>query len=157
MIIRSLCNGCFEPYVITLMPGDVELVKQIQNEKDPRFCKCPRLCGGLINLAGDESLAAMTKLIKKDPISITGKQLYQAVMGAGLPDEIPKDVLVLTSLLKANRVVGAMAEDIGGKFYLHELKLENGLTFHFSGGPRGAQILKVTKDREVPNGSASTG
>jgi hypothetical protein len=144
MIIRSVCNSCFSTFVITLMPDDVSLVRQVVDEKG-HSAPCPRLCGGRINMVGDPNIDQVSKLVQKDPTHITGKQLYQAINGAGLPDELPKDILTLVALLKAHKVEDVKMEEIHGRFYLHELTLENGVTLHLSGGPRGAQVLKVTK------------
>jgi hypothetical protein len=147
MIVRSVCNSCLESYLITLMPGDMDLVKQIVDPTG-RTAPCPRLCGGRINIVGEPTIADLHKKLKKETIGLTGKQLYQAIHGAGLPDEIPKDLLVITSLLKAHKIVASEVELAYDRFYLHELTLENGVTLHFSGGPRGAQITKITKDRK---------
>jgi hypothetical protein len=147
MIIRSLCNSCFQTYELMVEPGEVHLVKQVATD-DGITCPCPRLCGGKINLAGDPAIEAMTKgQAMRTPLPLSGKELYKAVMGAGLPDEIPQAKETLEALLKANKVVGMMLEEDDKKFYLHELKLENGLTLHLASGLRGAQVLKVTKER----------
>lgn len=147
MILLSLCNSCFQPYQVLLQPSDVELVKQVADEGG-QSCPCPRLCGGKINLIGDATISAMGKDRRlKDPIHITGRQLYQAVNGLGLPDEIPTDALVVDSLLKSNKLTGSVVEEVNGRLYLHELKLENGITIHLAAGQRGAQVLKMTKER----------
>jgi hypothetical protein len=151
VIIRSVCNSCFESYMVTLMPGDLELMKQIS--EDGMTAPCPRLCGGRININGEPAISELAVRLRKGTYNISGKELYKAVMGAGLPDEIPKDILVLTAMLKSNKIVKTDFEHSNDKFYLHELTLENGVTFHFSGGPRGAQLLKVTKPREAVSGS----
>lgn len=83
----------------------------------------------------------------KEPLHITGLQLYQAVNGLGLPDEIPKDSIIVESLLKANKLTGVAVEEVNGRTYLHELKFENGVTLHLGAGQRGAQVLKLTKAR----------
>lgn len=158
MIVFSVCNSCFESYQLTIMPGDVELVRQIM-DKTGRIAPCPRLCGGAINVVGDPTIQEMSERINKPRVCITGKELYQAVNGAGLPDEIPKELLVITTMLKNNKIIASDIEHANGKFYIHELTLENGVTLHFSGGPRGAQLLKMTKPKEKKesHGTASAG
>lgn len=155
MICKALCNTCLQAYELLLQPSDVGLVKQITDELG-LTAPCPRLCGGRINVAGDPVISAMQHNVQlADPIHLTGKELYIAVNGAGLPDEIAKDKEVIVSLLKANRVKDVDVEEADGKFYIHEITLENGTTIHLGASPRGARVVKMTKERPhgVPSGS----
>lgn len=138
MIINSLCNGCLQPFQLIVEPMDVPLVKELADDKG-ESCPCPRLCGGRINLVGQSSAPA------REPMTLTGKQLYQAVKGMGLPDEVPKSVEAVDAILRANKVVGVDVEEHNGKYFLHELKLENGCVVHLASGIKGAQVLKITK------------
>lgn len=147
MMIRSVCNNCLQPFNILLGPDDARLMMEISIEDHGQLCKCPRLCGGKINLAADPSIAIMADRLK-EPLTITGKELYVAVHGLGLPDEIVKDPAVIRSLLQANRVSDVTLEEVAGRLYLHELRLDNGTTLHLAAGARGAQLLKVTKDKK---------
>lgn len=145
MIVRSLCNSCFQPFQLLLQASDVDLVKQVADEEG-RTCLCPRLCGGRINLMGDPVIADMAKDQRlREPIDLTGKQLYQAINGMGLPDEVPKHVLTVEAMLKSNKVVGTVMEEVNNRIYLHELVLSNGITIHLAAGQRGAQVLRLTK------------
>jgi hypothetical protein len=143
MIINSVCSTCFQPYKLLIQASDVELVKQLSHTEG-RSCPCPRLCGGSINLVGQPDITG-TKL--RDPIEITGLQLFQAVNGMGLPDEIPKDAVVIDALLRGNRVTSIDMQEFNGSFYLNELRLEGGVTIHLSAGGRGARVLKITKEK----------
>jgi len=135
-----------QPYEILVQVSDVDLVRQLIDEHG--LSPCPRLCGGRINVFNDETIKALQHGKQLAPvISLTGKQLYQAVHGAGLPDEVPTSAEVITSILKANKVVDLQLEETDGRFYLHEIKLENGLTIHLGGGAR-ARVVKITKERE---------
>ena len=146
MIVNSLCNTCMQAYQILVETRDISLLKQIATE-DGTLCKCPRLCGGFINLVGDQTITAMTSDPRlKAPMKITGSELYKAVNGAGLPDEIPQSKETVEAILKANKVVAAKVEDLDGRLYLHEVELEGGLVVHLASGLRGAQVLKVTKE-----------
>jgi hypothetical protein len=124
----------------------MDLVKQVQSE-DGQTCPCPRLCGGAINLVGEPTITAMTERLRA-PIHLTGKELYQAINGMGLPDELNNDPLVLKAMLVANKVESTDVELCNGKVYLHEIHLDNGITVHLGAGPRGAQIVKMTKRRD---------
>lgn len=147
MIINSLCNTCLQPFVLTMTSDEARLVKQITDESG-HTAPCPRLCGGHINLIGDPIISSMAEDRRlRDPMSISGLELYQAVGGMGLPDEIPKDLTVIESLFKAGTLSGVSVEEVNGKFYLHEIRLSNGAIFHLAAGSRGAQILKITKER----------
>ncbi len=151
MIIRTLCNSCLQTFELVLEASDLSLVKQIADETG-HTCPCPRLCGGSILLVGDETSKQMaTDSRLKTPLRITGKELYKAIHGSGLPDEIPRDADVLESMLKANDVTGVSVEKVNDTIYLHELYLSNGVTVHLASGQRGAQVLKMTKERD--NGS----
>lgn len=151
MIVRSLCNTCLQRYEILIQASDVGLVKQVTD--DGYTAPCPRLCGGRINMAGDSVIDALQSHAQlKDAISLTGLELYRAVNGAGLPDEVSTDPVVVESMLKANRITGVELEEINGRVYLHELRLENGVVVHLGAGSPGARVIKITKER--PHGTA---
>ena len=146
MILNSLCSHCLQPLQILIETSDIPLVRQIASS-DGSTAPCPRLCGGNINLISDPTIEVMAKDPRlKKALQLTGKELYRAVNGAGLPDEVPTSKETIEALLKANKVVGTKVEESLGKLYLHELLLDNGLTVHLSTGLRGAQVLKVTKE-----------
>ena len=151
MIVRSLCNSCFQPYELMLEVSDIDLMKQIADDKG-HTVPCPRHCGGRINIVGEPNIGAMTEMLKQ-PLHISGKQLYQAVNGLGLPDEVPQSKVALESMLKANKVVDVVLEEWGNHFYLHELVLDNGVVYHFASGQKGAQVLKVTQERKDGSGN----
>jgi len=146
VIINSLCNSFLQPYQILVETRDIGLLRQIASD-DGGMAPCPRLCGGAINLVGDPTITAMTSDPRlKQPMKITGTELYRAVNGAGLPDELPQSRETVEAILKANKVVEVKVEELNGKLYLHEMSLENGLTIHLASGIRGAQVLKVTRE-----------
>lgn len=145
MIVKSLCNSCFQTYVLLFQTSDVELVKQISDDSG-HTCPCPRLCGGSINLVGEFQIKEMTEKFRlREPINLTGVQLFQAVKGLGLPDEIPTSMEMAQLVLKDRKIETWMLEEKDGFLYLHELHLDNGIVVHLSAGSRGAQILKLTK------------
>jgi hypothetical protein len=141
MIINSICDTCLQSYAILVQASDVELIKQIADDEG-LACPCPRLCGGNINLVGGKLLDVQGL---RQPISLTGLQLYQAVNGMGLPDEVPTDKLTVDALLRANTVVKCDITEFDGSVYLNEMHLNNGLILHLTAGARGAQVLKITK------------
>lgn len=150
MIIHSLCNSCLQPFHLIIETADVPLVKEIADDEGTT-CPCPRLCGGAINLVGEPTLAAMAEDPRlKQPVNLTGRQLYQAVNGLGLPDEIPRTSDTVDAVLRANKVVKTVVEEHQGKVYLHELHLENGSVLHLASGTKGSQVLKIV--RGVANG-----
>jgi hypothetical protein len=155
MTFLSLCNTCLESFLLTVAPGDADLVKQV--ESAPGLCPCPRRCGGMINtamMAEFEHMQGRSSLTK-NPIEISAKDLYGAVYGNGLPDEIPTDPMVVDALLRANQIVGTDVEKVGGAVYIHGLKLSNGLAIHLSGG-MGPRVVKITKPLpEVADGVPS--
>ncbi len=145
MIISALCNTCLQPFQLMIEPGEVALVKQIASE-DGTTCPCPKLCGGAINLVGDPTISAMAADGRmREPSIISGKQLYQAVQGLGLPAEVPKSFEVVEAMFKANRVVKIDAETNNGRVYIHEIHFENGVVIHLASGIKGAQVLRMTK------------
>lgn len=145
MIIKSLCNSCLQPFEISVSVSEVPLVKEITNDEGTT-CPCPRLCGGAINLVGDPTITEMSNDRRlKEPMRITGRQLYQAVGGLGLPDEIPSSADVLEALLVGAGVAETVTEEFNKAVFLHEIKLKNGTTIHFGAGLKGAQVLKITK------------
>lgn len=153
MIVNSVCSTCFQPYKLLIQVSDIELVKQISTNEG-RNCPCPRLCGGEINLVGNPILSP-EQFRLKETIELTGLQLYQAVGGLGLPDEIPKDSIVIDSLLKAKRVIGTDVVEHEDAYYLNEIRLEDGVVIHLTAGARGARVLKITKEKS--NGTGNPG
>ncbi len=154
MIINSLCNSCLQPYTIVVQPTDVHLMKMVADEKG-HTAPCPRLCGGRINIIGDPIINEMASDRRlREPLTVSALELYQAIGGMGLPDEIPKDASVVKALL-GQIAESADVEEVNGKIYLHELKLKDGITIHLTSGQRGALILKITKERAhgIPSGS----
>lgn len=145
-MIHSLCHACFQPYRLMVSPEEIQLLRQI-SENDGHTAKCPRLCGGSINILGDPSIDNLVEKAQlKEPLSITGTELYRAVNGMGLADELPKNIESLEAILSKNKVTKAdieVTED--GHFYLHELHLENGLIVHLTSGLKGAEVLKITR------------
>lgn len=153
MIIKSGCSTCFQTYKLLIQVSDIDLVKQVATNEG-RSCPCPRLCGGQINLVG-EPLISPEVFQLRDPIELTGLQLFQALGGLGLPDEIPKDVTVIDSILRTHKVIGADVQEFNGNFYLNELRLEDGIVVHLTSGSRGSRVLKITKERT--NGLVDSG
>lgn len=145
MIIISVCNSCLQCLRLNLTPADKDLLTQI--EVAPGMCKCPREgCTGIINLMPVtefthlEGKVALTDNV----IELTAKELYAALYGNGLPDEIQRDPTVVEALLKANRVIEAQVEKTSsGSVYLHTITLENGLIIHLGGG-MGPRVVKIT-------------
>jgi hypothetical protein len=148
MMIHSFCNTCFQQYKLIIELSDIPLVKQISDEQG-HTCPCPRLCGGTINLVGQPTIDEMFRGKQlKDPLQLTGKTLFKAVNGLGLPDEIPLEKNVVESLLLTLRVTDVFIEEVHGNFYLHEIKLSGGLTVHLTHGAKGAHLFKITKERK---------
>lgn len=146
MIVRSLCNSCFQTYELRLLPGDDRLLNQIA-EVGGRICACPRACGGKINLVNDVSFDRMREGTSlREPIILSAQELYMSVLGLPLPDELPKDRELLVMFLKDAIIKDCVVEELGGRFYLHELVLTNGKVIHLAAGARGAQVLKITKE-----------
>lgn len=153
MILHTLCNTCLQAYQLLLEVTDIPLVKQLSDESG-HTCPCPRLCGGTISLVPDVTIESMSKDPRlKHPIHLSGKQLFQAVKGLGLPDEIPQSRTVF-DLALAGRVKKFELDEIEGKFYLQSLEFDNGVTFHLGSGRYGAQVLKLTTERK-PNGTGN--
>jgi hypothetical protein len=152
MIINSLCNKCFQPFKLLVQTSDAGLLSEVTQD-DGRSCLCPRLCGGVINLTGDAHGPEGVHL--REPLEITAGELYRAVNGLGLPDEIPKDGIVVAALLKSYPVEDVVTHEFRGGLYLEELRLKGGVTIHLTSGAVGARILKITKEK--PNGPVNSG
>lgn len=152
MIIMSLCNSCLQPYQVLVEPSDIPLIKQIADDTG-HTCPCPRLCGGVINLVGDDTINAMVNDRRlKESVRITGKELYQAINGLGLPDEVPASFDTVEAMLRAFPTEKVVMQDVHGKVYLHEIHLKNEVVIHLGSGAHGAQVLKMTKKRRIQDG-----
>lgn len=146
MIVRSFCNCCFQAYELMIQQSDLHLMKEIADETG-HTAKCPRLCGGHINLVGSSEIESMMEGRRlQTPMRITGTQLYQAINGLGLPDEIPLNKDVVEMLLNT-QIESFEIDTSSGVIYLSELRFAGGRVLHLTSGPRGAQVLKITKAR----------
>lgn len=145
MIIHSVCNSCLQPFTIIVESRDVHLIRQI-SEEEGQLCPCPKLCGGKINLVGQPALDVVRDRLKQH-IQLTGTELYKAVMGAGLPEEIPRSPEVVEAMLLAHKVVKVNVSQEGITVFLNEIHLENGVVLHLTAGLRGAHVLKITKEK----------
>lgn len=152
MMILSLCNTCLQSYQVMVGLEERDLIRRIAD--DTGFtCPCPRLCGGSINLVGDPTIAeSVADPRLKTPMKISGKELFKAVKGMGLPDEIDLHIELIGPMLKTG-VKDYKLEKVFDKIYLTELVLENGITIHLTSGPHGAQVLKMTKERAHGSGN----
>jgi hypothetical protein len=144
MKIRSVCNKCFQMYDLVIAPEYSALLESL-SEADGKLAKCPRLCGGKINLVLIKQLKVPKNRMYKEAMEITIPELHAAIYGNGLPDEIPKDELVLESLLLAHKVKSVETHKIHGGVYLDSLLLENGVRVHLAGGI-GPRVVKLTKE-----------
>jgi hypothetical protein len=144
MITRSLCDKCLQVYEINSEPSDTHLMKELVG--DDLTCPCPRLCGGKINILSSVNASKIEGLQLKDAMHLTAKELFKAVKGGGLPDEIPKSVDVVELLFKASKVREVRIQVLGNRLYMHEIHFENNNVIHLSSGHRGAEILKITKE-----------
>jgi hypothetical protein len=129
---------CHQAFEIDLQASEAHLLDEIV-EAD-KTCSCPKNCGGRILMVDDDS-----DTLPRYPIHVTTKELYQALHGAGLPDEIPNDLNVIAALLKANTVTNLSIENFNNRLYLHEIELSDGSTIHLAAGAKGALVMKITK------------
>lgn len=146
MILLSLCSSCLQPFELMLEAADLQL---LQKSSGDGMCPCPRLCGGKINIVPDPTISAMASDARmRAPMVLTGQELFQAVNGMGLPDEVPSTKETIEALLLAYRVLKLDLEEKNGRFYLNEIHLSNGVTIHLTSGLYGAQVLKITKKEQ---------
>lgn len=142
MIIHSVCSSCLRSFNLMVEPTDIQLVKEIADDEG-NTCPCPSLCGGSINLVGPPTVPENVHV--KAPINLTGRQLYQAVNGLGLPEELPRTVESVEKALVSHVVTKVVVEEHQGKVYLHEFHLATGDVLHLASGSKGAQVLRIVK------------
>lgn len=139
MILTTSCDRCSCTFRIFMTPEESHLLDQL--EKDG-LAECPRLCGGSIQVKTSSDISSL-----KEPLTLSLRELYQAVNGYGLPDEIQTDPVVVESLLKSSKVVSVSTELSGKRVILNSLTLDNGSTLHLVSSSRGACVLKITKGK----------
>lgn len=144
MIIKTFCNTCGSAFDIMVSPLEVTLVRDVMDKNSQALC--PRMCGGKVLLDPSVDLTPMTGILKA-PVTLTGREFYKAVHGAGMPDEIPKSVETTEALLLSKRVVGVDAEQRNERIYITKLKLEGGLVMYLTAGVFGAVVTKITKEK----------
>lgn len=150
---RTVCNTCIHGFEVVVTPEDSSLFESLVGAT--KTCKCPKLCGGSILLTNDYLLIDMYDKVDRKT-RITASELYKAVHGVGLPDEIVKDAIVVESLLKANLIDAVKTEERNGRVYIHEIALDNGVSLHLAAGSAGAVVFKITKGtKKDGNGNTS--
>jgi hypothetical protein len=142
MNIRTRCHKCGTAYQISINPVELHLVIKLSDGKVPPYAPCPRKCGGKILLSDTGLLPAQVR----DVVVVTATELYQAVMGAGLPKERRVCKADLEKLLLRRKIVALDVEEHSdASLYLHEIHLEGGAVVHLTSGAAGALVLKVTE------------
>ena len=144
MIFVTACNTCLQTFELMLVPDDVRLMKELIDEN--KTIQCPRLCGGRILMTPSKELsklAADSRL--RDPVYLSGQELYKALMGAGMPDEVPSSPEAVEAMLLAHKVVGVKLSHEGKHVFIDELKLDNKTIIHLASGHLGAVVLKITR------------
>ena len=144
MIKYSLCNTCFQGYEIQVYPDTTHLLRDLIEEDG--CCPCPKDCGGRVNLLDSPEIKALATDPRLVSIQLDIKEFFRAVMGAGLPDEIPTSPEAVDALLRTHRVVKTEVHQVGKFIALSRLVLENGLSLHLASGHGTAIILKITKE-----------
>lgn len=153
MAIRSICNSCFQAFEIACAPqnpADDSVVSAMLADGllVEGMLPCPKGCGGRINFFADETIDQLVLGPNmREPLSLTVAELYKALHGGGLPEEIPKSAEVVDALLRANMIASADVEERSGRVYLHVLRLSNGLNIHLSPGVYGAQVTKIVRGK----------
>lgn len=146
-LIRSVCNTCFQAYVLRISDSEKSLLSEILDASG-ESCPCPRNCGGSIPLQNSQEFTDMHAILR-EPLSITGTELYQAVNGLPLPDEVVKDLEVVKHLSRPENVKYITLSEHDGQVYVSDISLNDGMKLHLTAGPRGALLFKITKqDRE---------
>ena len=144
MTFITVCNTCLQPIELRLDPDEVRLVKEMVAED--KTIQCPRLCGGRILMTPSPELSKMVSDSRlRDPVVLTGKELYKALLGAGMPDEIPASPEAVEALLLANKVIGVEVVRDGKSIGITELRLANKTIIHLASGRIGAAVLKITR------------
>jgi hypothetical protein len=136
--LLATCATCKSAFEIRFeKPSDISLLSHmlVNGQVD---CVCPRKCTGRIAQQAQFAEGVF-------PLSVTVQELFQAVSGMPLPDEVPKSAIFVLSLLKSERVLEARCEEEGGSIFLHSITLTNGCTIHLCASGRGPQVLKITR------------
>lgn len=144
MILVTACNSCLQVFEIAISPGETHLLKELVDKA--KTVACPRLCGGRILFAPSPELSKLVRDSRmRDPVALTGKELYKAVNGAGMPDEVPSSKEAVEAMLLAHPVIGVGLEQEGKHIFISELRLKNKTIIHLASGRLGAEVLKITR------------
>ena len=131
------CKKCRSVYVVSEKDQHIELLKKIMR------CPNAQRCAGKIRVYANSNIPVSGSL------KVTAVHLYQASMGAGLPDErrcSPKEV---RQMLLGATVTGAELEAAPDphRSLLLSMTLSTGKTLHIASSTKGATIYKVTEER----------
>lgn len=144
MILVTVCNSCLQPFELQVSPDETHLLKELLDDSDT--IACPRLCGGRVVLTPSKELTDLLADSRlRDPVRMTGKELYKAVNGGGMPDEVPASREAVEALLLAHPVIGVGMDVDGKHISINELRLSNRTIIHLTSGRLGAEVLKITR------------
>ena len=73
-------------------------------------------------------------------------ELFRAMSGFGLPDELQVEPEYVKALLLSNPITDLLLQrSDSGRTVIKRLDLKNGLSIHLASSPRGATVYKITR------------
>lgn len=146
MNLMIICSGCGAVYRVfdTIEGGDNEQLIGPLSEWWPDKYTCPR-CGA--QAAGAEEALLPRSVQTSDIVDLTPIEMFSALNGFGLPEELPTSVENLTEVLRSSavkRVVGSNVPNTK-RCVVDFIELESGVKVYFGASTHGAVAYRVVR------------
>jgi hypothetical protein len=105
---------------------------------------CPR-CGA--QAAGTDEMSLPRAIHTADIIDLTPIEMFSALSGFGLPDEMPSSVENVSQTLSSSPIKRVVGQNVPGtkRCSIDFVELENGVRIYLGASTHGAVVYRITK------------
>lgn len=147
------CDSCLQ---VIRVQGDPEelcrLIAQNPTWKDRLPCVNSG-CSGPLKLLTEDVLALLSNVLEPGLIGVvdlTPREMFQALCGFGLPEEVGQAPEVVVALLRSTSISDvAVRISPSGRTIIDRLDLSNRLSIHLAASPDGAVAFKITRGKHA--------
>jgi hypothetical protein len=147
MNLVVICSGCGAVFrVLETDPMSSDCVQLVgpKSEWWPDRYTCPR-CGAQAAGADENSLPRSVQTASV--VDLTPIEMFSAMSGFGLPDELPSSVENIAETLKGSPVKRVVGQNVPntGRCSVDFIELVNGVRVYFGASVHGAVVYRIVK------------
>lgn len=148
------CDACLMAVIVVGDPDDIRrLITHHPMWKDGLPCVREGCLEKMYQLdVLPDMLRSQANVLEQ--VELTPEELFRAMGGFGLPEEIGFAPEMVRALLLSSKVVGMSADKVvSGRVILDRLDLEDGTSLHLASSRQGPVVFKVTRRRDANEGN----